>query len=104
ILWISNIMKLFELTVSINVFNCLYPFIISSRSFTSNSKSYHLSHFSLIVTSFSLSISIPSRVHNKLMTSGLASVRSEEHTSELQSRFDLVCRLLLENKKQQLWR
>src|SRR5699024_12843142 len=25
--------------------------------------------------------------------------RSEEHTSELQSRFDLVCRLLLENKK-----
>src|SRR5437868_11474421 len=26
-------------------------------------------------------------------------VRSEEHTSELQSRFDLVCRLLLEKKK-----
>src|SRR5699024_12668979 len=33
----------------------------------------------------------------------LASVnnsRSEEHTSELQSRFELVCRLLLEKKKQ----
>src|SRR5699024_10970984 len=28
-----------------------------------------------------------------------ASLRSEEHTSELQSRFDLVCRLLLEKKK-----
>src|SRR5699024_11249936 len=27
------------------------------------------------------------------------SFRSEEHTSELQSRFDLVCRLLLEKKK-----
>src|SRR5438105_6040730 len=27
-------------------------------------------------------------------------VRSEEHTSELQSRVDLVCRLLLEKKKQ----
>src|SRR5438067_4717080 len=27
--------------------------------------------------------------------------RSEEHTSELQSRFDLVCRLLLEKKKTQ---
>src|SRR5437868_12604271 len=27
------------------------------------------------------------------------SLRSEEHTSELQSRFDLVCRLLLEKKK-----
>src|SRR5690349_23472158 len=28
-----------------------------------------------------------------------ALVRSEEHTSELQSRRDLVCRLLLEKKK-----
>src|SRR5207249_8422990 len=28
-----------------------------------------------------------------------AEPRSEEHTSELQSRFDLVCRLLLEKKK-----
>src|SRR2546421_7916509 len=27
-------------------------------------------------------------------------IRSEEHTSELQSRSDLVCRLLLEKKKQ----
>src|SRR5690349_23816906 len=30
----------------------------------------------------------------------LARGRSEEHTSELQSRRDLVCRLLLEKKKQ----
>ena len=29
----------------------------------------------------------------------LGGERSEEHTSELQSRFDLVCRLLLEKKK-----
>src|SRR2546429_5287754 len=28
-----------------------------------------------------------------------ALIRSEEHTSELQSRLHLVCRLLLENKK-----
>src|SRR2546428_9466582 len=28
-----------------------------------------------------------------------AAIRSEEHTSELQSRSDLVCRLLLEKKK-----
>src|SRR5207249_10175371 len=28
--------------------------------------------------------------------------RSEEHTSELQSRFDLVCRLLLEKKNRNL--
>src|SRR5699024_12652413 len=29
-----------------------------------------------------------------------SSGRSEEHTSELQSRFELVCRLLLEKKKE----
>src|SRR5699024_11954245 len=33
---------------------------------------------------------------NTLLIEG---IRSEEHTSELQSRFDLVCRLLLEKKK-----
>src|SRR5438105_9808438 len=32
-------------------------------------------------------------------TSRFAAERSEEHTSELQSRVDLVCRLLLEKKK-----
>src|SRR5207249_10480440 len=31
---------------------------------------------------------------------GAPGKRSEEHTSELQSRFDLVCRLLLEKKKE----
>src|SRR2546421_5413829 len=31
----------------------------------------------------------------------LARPRSEEHTSELQSRSDLVCRLLLEKKKKE---
>src|SRR5437868_10298150 len=42
------------------------------------------------------------RIHQTLritpaMAAGLSDhVRSEEHTSELQSRFDLVCRLLLE--------
>src|SRR5699024_12578727 len=36
----------------------------------------------------------------KLLRESLLSlaIRSEEHTSELQSRFDLVCRLLLEKK------
>src|SRR5438067_3413075 len=33
------------------------------------------------------------------LTVGERHDRSEEHTSELQSRFDLVCRLLLEKKK-----
>src|SRR2546421_8469247 len=31
-----------------------------------------------------------------------AALRSEEHTSELQSRSDLVCRLLLEKKKKKV--
>src|SRR5206468_4544370 len=34
-----------------------------------------------------------------LLQTDRADVRSEEHTSELQSRSDLVCRLLLEKKK-----
>src|SRR5438874_6260976 len=33
-----------------------------------------------------------------------AGARSEEHTSELQSRRDLVCRLLLEKKKNKLYK
>src|SRR5437867_2642300 len=33
--------------------------------------------------------------------SSAAAIRSEEHTSELQSPYDLVCRLLLEKKKKQ---
>src|SRR2546429_9225520 len=33
---------------------------------------------------------------------GMTSTRSEEHTSELQSRLHLVCRLLLEKKKRPL--
>src|SRR5215469_18960466 len=35
---------------------------------------------------------------------GNSSHRSEEHTSELQSRRDLVCRLLLEKKKKKIKR
>src|SRR3989449_8237989 len=36
---------------------------------------------------------------NRLTAAGLVTKRSEEHTSELQSRLHLVCRLLLEKKK-----
>src|SRR5438067_5046244 len=41
---------------------------------------------------------IPVRAQ-RLLRAARGAVRSEEHTSELQSRFDLVCRLLLEKKK-----
>src|SRR5688572_32189609 len=40
------------------------------------------------------------RILQRLASSGLIrEVRSEEHTSELQSQSNLVCRLLLEKKK-----
>src|SRR5699024_11351725 len=37
-------------------------------------------------------------LQDHLVLADYADHRSEEHTSELQSRFDLVCRLLLEKK------
>src|SRR5437870_10995708 len=40
-----------------------------------------------------------SEVHTALKNAGIKGPRSEEHTSELQSRGHLVCRLLLEKKK-----
>src|SRR5256885_12033385 len=43
------------------------------------------------------------RVFRDDMHAGLACERSEEHTSELQSPCNLVCRLLLEKKKTQLY-
>src|SRR5699024_11292424 len=44
----------------------------------------------------------PARIRRNRSSAGeepSRTARSEEHTSELQSRFDLVCRLLLEKKK-----
>src|SRR3989442_2673903 len=39
------------------------------------------------------------RLHEQLAHESIPALRSEEHTSELQSRPHLVCRLLLEKKK-----
>src|SRR5699024_11905197 len=53
--------------------------------------------FDTTMTGYQHSLTNPS---NAVLVSGHGGVeRSEEHTSELQSRFDLVCRLLLEKKK-----
>src|SRR5699024_11762740 len=51
-----------------------------------------LDEFSMSATSILKTRSLMKRLDTSKM-------RSEEHTSELQSRFDLVCRLLLEKKK-----
>src|SRR5436305_4666822 len=50
-------------------------------------------------TRVSDSTSTPSRVRTSAASFGATPSRSEEHTSELQSRPHLVCRLLLEKKK-----
>src|SRR5699024_12558972 len=47
----------------------------------------------------SYSYKLPKKVRVLALRSALS--RSEQHTSELQSRFDLVCRLLLEKKKKE---
>src|SRR5690606_42021730 len=41
----------------------------------------------------------PEAVLEKVLEIAMETLRSEEHTSELQSRENLVCRLLLEKKK-----
>src|SRR5438034_6306130 len=48
------------------------------------------------VRAYCLAVSMLPR---NMLTEAAGSVRSEEHTSELQSHSDLVCRLLLEKKK-----
>src|SRR5438067_8681376 len=53
-----------------------------------------LAQFSDIITRPGDAVTSHYRARNRV-----GSWRSEEHTSELQSRFDLVCRLLLEKKK-----
>src|SRR5690625_6417011 len=63
--------------------NFLNDSLISSAS-TSNSKT-----FSVSKTFIGVLVSCPLKIKS----------RSEEHTSELQSRGHLVCRLLLEKKK-----
>src|SRR5437867_10320663 len=42
---------------------------------------------------------VPAAVDRVITGKNAGKLRSEEHTSELQSPYDLVCRLLLEKKK-----
>src|SRR2546427_3511421 len=66
------------------------------------SHDYDLVHQRIEVRNFDWdSTSLDGRVTTTLVAlrAGLDSVRSEEHTSELQSQSNLVCRLLLEKKK-----
>src|SRR5256885_8585346 len=58
------------------------------------------SWIALFITQTSLVAAKRTRTHMRLGMAG-GVLRSEEHTSELQSPCNLVCRLLLEKKKKQ---
>src|SRR5437868_7425449 len=87
-------MSLFE-----HAFHSIFFFFMA----TATSEIYTLSlHDALPISVTSVKVPSPLLWYRTLYSRGLAITapnRSEEHTSELQSRFDLVCRLLLEKKK-----
>src|SRR5438045_8266343 len=70
--------------------SCLLP---SARA------AFAFCHGSDIETNEVVGDNVRSRAGEALPTASFVSMRSEEHTSELQSLRHLVCRLLLEKKK-----
>src|SRR5437773_7387821 len=61
---------------------------------------FRSSHFiPALANTFATSVAEVSVAHGPRAHGGSRYGRSEEHTSELQSHHDLVCRLLLEKKK-----
>src|SRR2546429_6972565 len=75
----------------------LFPYTTLFRSITGLGDSLSQTlHFTYPAYGAALSLSLPVKKHS-------AEARSEEHTSELQSRLHLECRLLLEKKKRVAW-
>src|SRR2546428_9841358 len=72
----------------------LFPYTTLFRSI--GEPSGHVLRFKSYKSSFALERGVDVDVNQFPL---LAWTRSEEHTSELQSRSDIVCRLLLEKKK-----
>src|SRR5699024_11675573 len=77
----------------LNVSNCIVTLLILNSSYNL----FLLSSNLIVSWSFILIIDID-QFYGLNLINLIAFRRSEEHTSELQSRFDLVCRLLLEKK------
>src|SRR5438045_9344069 len=77
-------------------FSCFFFFFFNDPAPT---EIYTLSYTTLFRSAVSSTPSAPSRGRARGCTSSTRSLRSEEHTSELQSLRHLVCRLLLEKKK-----
>src|SRR2546429_5205137 len=78
----------------------LFPYTTLFRSleFAASRQGLHLD---LAITELAVAagLFLVPALHVGAPANGLAVGRSEEHTSELQSRLHLVCRLLLEKKK-----
>src|SRR5947207_11407036 len=70
----------------------LFPYTTLFRS--------QVASISATIASTSASLETSARTARASPPAALMVSRSEEHTSELQSHSDLVCRLLLEKKKQ----
>src|SRR5690349_23470253 len=68
---------------------------------TMNHHPLHLdAHYAAETTQFGKNVVVGNYVYSVVLGMSVPDIsRSEEHTSELQSRRDLVCRLLLEKKK-----
>src|SRR5437667_8215065 len=84
----------------------LFPYTTLFRSVARNRKSGREDSGRSVFLLWRKSISARAapRTRQKLcrgQRAGAAKLRSEEHTSELQSHHDLVCRLLLEKKKKE---
>src|SRR5215207_11733944 len=75
--------------------SCLWFFVFFFFNDTATTEIYTLSlHDALPISCY-----MPPPLPTRGSAPGCRCTRSEEHTSELQSRVDLVCRLLLEKKK-----
>src|SRR5947207_7139008 len=76
----------------------LFPYTTLFRSSSSYTSDGAPSKASLVPSrTMKVSLSVGTAISSR--ASDAALIRSEEHTSELQSHSDLVCRLLLEKKK-----
>src|SRR5438094_5755959 len=86
---------------------CICPFAMSTRFFffndTATTEIYTLSlHDALPISHMDLVTALEAEARAQagcMLSPNFRAARSEEHTSELQSPYDLVCRLLLEKKK-----
>src|SRR2546430_4593856 len=73
----------------------LFPYTTLFRSVDQSGRLWHMA-----VLFTGLPLANRYLLIEQLGSGGMAVVRSEEHTSELQSQSNLVCRLLLEKKKE----